>query len=505
MLRKLRIFFASLFFVGFALLFLDLSGFLHTYLSWLARTQLSTAILSANVVVLVALLLLTLLCGCVYCSVLCPLGLMQDLCTHLSRRWHKHRFHYRKPHTVLRYVVLALFVVAVIIGFGALAALIDPYGLFGRIATNLFQPIYIGLNNLLALLAEHLGSYAFYHVDVWVSLSASLLVAILSFLLIAFLAVRYGRLWCNTICPIGSLLGLLSRFAIFKPVINSSKCIGCSKCANHCRSSCINPLNRSIDYSRCVACMDCISQCHAGAISLKASLPFSSSRKGSDTAAVALNECSSQPADPSRRRFITTSAMVAAGAAVASHAQAVEGGLAVIEDKRVPLRKTPLIPFGSLSLEHFTSKCCSCQLCVSECPSHILKPSSSFSSFLQPHIDYSNGLCPPSCTRCSHVCPTSAISPIDAAAKSAISIGFAVVLLDNCLAYRDGVSCDACSRHCPAAAIHLVPKDPTAVTSPMIPAVDENRCLGCGACEYYCPSRPFSAIYVEGREVHSSC
>ena len=91
-----------------------------------------------------------------------------------------------------------------------------------------------------------------------------------------------------------------------------------------------------------------------------------------------------------------------------------------------------------------------------------------------------------------------AIRPIDVEQKSAVSVGYAVVLLDNCIANTEGVSCGTCARHCPALAIHMVEGD----GGVGIPTVDENQCLGCGACEYYCPARPFSAIYVEGRDTH---
>ena len=72
--------------------------------------------------------------------------------------------------------------------------------------------------------------------------------------------------------------------------------------------------------------------------------------------------------------------------------------------------------------------------------------------------------------------------------KTAISIGHAVVLKDNC------IGCGTCERHCPSEAIQMVDGKP---------AVNESRCLGCGACEYYCPARPMTAIYVEGREIHA--
>ena len=103
--------------------------------------------------------------------------------------------------------------------------------------------------------------------------------------------------------------------------------------------------------------------------------------------------------------------------------------------------------------------------------------------------------------RCSNVCPTGAIVPLTAADKSAVQIGHAVVVRENCVVLTDGVSCGNCARHCPAGAILMVPSDPSRKDSPRVPAVDTERCIGCGACENLCPARPFSAIYVEGNEV----
>ena len=117
---------------------------------------------------------------------------------------------------------------------------------------------------------------------------------------------------------------------------------------------------------------------------------------------------------------------------------------------------------------------------------------------MQPELGFEHGFCPPDCTRCSQVCPTGAIKPIDPEDKSAISIGHAVTLPDNCL-LSQGVSCNACSRHCPTGAIQVMPGNEHPVVS-----VNEAACIGCGACEYYCPARPVGAIYVEGREVHTN-
>ena len=157
---------------------------------------------------------------------------------------------------------------------------------------------------------------------------------------------------------------------------------------------------------------------------------------------------------------------------------------------------------GSLSARHFAQHCTACQLCVSNCPNDVLRPSTSLSTFMQPTMSYERGYCRPECTKCGDVCPTGAIKPITRAYKSATQIGHAVWIKKNCVPLTDGVECGNCARHCPTGAITMVPINPKDEHSLKIPAVNEARCIGCGACENLCPARPFSAIYVEGHEVH---
>jgi ferredoxin len=180
----------------------------------------------------------------------------------------------------------------------------------------------------------------------------------------------------------------------------------------------------------------------------------------------------------------------------------MDGGIAELEEKVAPQRQTPLTPPGSLSFQNLVTHCTGCQLCISECPNHVLRPSTDLMHLMQPTMSYERGYCRPECTRCSDVCPAGAIKPLDEMEKSSIQIGHAVWIKKNCIPLTDGVSCGNCARHCPTGAIQMVPSDPDDEESLKIPVVNENMCIGCGACEYVCPSRPFSAIYVEGHEVH---
>lgn len=307
--------------------------------------------------------------------------------------------------------------------------------------------------------------------------------------------------WANLLqhdLPGRTFLGLISRFSVFKPVIDTSKCNGCGLCTRNCKAACINAKVHEIDYSRCVDCMDCIDKCRQGAIRY--------TRRKTNKAETQTN----QPVvdKPDRRKFFTVSALLATSATLKAQEKVqlpdkkVDGGLAIIEDKKKPDRTTPITPPGSLSAANFSQHCTACQLCVSVCTNHVLRPSGNLQTFMQPEVSYERGYCRPECVKCSEVCPTGAIRPITKADKTAIQIGHAVLIQENCIVNRDGVTCGNCARHCPTQAILMVAKDPNDPDSPQLPVVNEEKCIGCGACENLCPSRPFSAIYVEGHEQH---
>lgn len=487
MLKNIRRLFAVVFFLMITLLFLDFTGTVLHWFGWMAKIQFLPALLALNLGVILFLVVMTLLLGRVYCSVICPLGVMQDGFGWLGKKAKRNRYRYSKPLNVLRYTMLALMVLAAISGIGAFVALLAPYSAYGRIAQSLLAPVWQWGNNLLASWAEAHESYAFYSVDVWLKGGITLGVAIVTLITLGILAFRNGRTYCNTICPVGTILGFLSRFSLFRPVINTSKCNGCGLCARNCKAACINSKEHTIDYSRCVTCFDCINKCHKGAISYTRSKPDA-------------NKVQSAP-DESRRQFMTISAAVVSAAALRAQEKTVDGGLATIEDKKIPNRKTKIIPPGAQSIANLTSHCTACQLCVSACPNGVLRPSTDLESLMQPESSYERGYCRPECTRCSSVCPAGAIKPITKADKSSIQIGHAVWVKENCIPLTDGVACGNCARHCPVGAITMVPSTDSD-ESPKIPVVNTEKCIGCGACENLCPARPFSAIYVEGHERH---
>ena len=491
MLRKIRITLAAVMFVCITLLFLDFTGTMHHWVSWMPKLQFLEAVLALNVVAIVVLVVLTIVFGRIYCSIICPLGILQDIFGWFGKKSKKNRYSYSKEKKWLRYPVLVVFIIALVAGIGTLFQLLAPYSTFGLIATNLLQPVYQAGNNVLAAIAEHYDSYAFYHSNIWLRSLPSLIIAAVAFIILFILAWRNGRTYCNTICPVGTFLSFISRFSFLKVHFDTEKCKNCSMCSKNCKAACIDYKTHTVDATRCVVCGNCIENCKFGALKYSRGSRVSRDSK----------ENRNTPIDSSKRSFLLSSALLTT-AALAQEAKKTDGGLAEIQDKVAPERQTPLTPPGSLSVKNMTQHCTGCQLCISECPNEVLRPSSDWLHLMQPTMSYERGYCRPECNRCSEVCPAGAIKPISHEDKASTQFGHAVWVKKNCIPLTDGVECGNCARHCPVGAIEMVPSNPDDEESPYVPAVNENRCIGCGACEYLCPARPFSAIYVEGHEVH---
>lgn len=499
MFKKLRVFLALLSFIAVTMLFLDFTGVAQQWWGWIAKIQFVPAFLALNIVAIVFLLLLTIILGRAYCSVICPLGILQDIVIHV-RGWfgkkskRKNRFKYSKPKTWLRLSMLTIFVVMIILGLcnvigTTIASFIEPYSAYGRIASSLFAPIYDAGNNVVADALVDTECYWFYHVESLQYLPLTI-IALVTLLVIGVMAWLGGRAYCNTICPVGTIWGYVSRYSLFKPIIDTSKCNGCTKCAKNCKSSCIDARNHEIDYSRCVMCMNCVENCSTGAIKIQRRL----SRKE--------NVEEESGANDSRRNFIITGVALAAASAAKASDKVTDGGLAKIIDKEKPQRKTRIVPPGAVSLSHLQRHCTGCQLCISACPNDVLHPSTELSTFMQPVVGYEKGYCRPECVRCSDACPVGAFHKITVEEKSAIQIGRAVVNLGTCVATSRGQKCGNCADKCPTGAIKMVARDSNNENSHYMPVVNESKCIGCGACEYYCPVRPISAIYVNGNEKH---
>ena len=498
--KKIRIALAALLFVGITLLLLDISGTLHVWLGWMAKIQFLPAVLALNLAVIVGLLLLTLLFGRVYCSVICPLGIWQDIVSNLSgrRKGKKSRFTASPERKWLRYGVWVLFVAALLAGVHVFVALLAPYSAWGRIVQNLFQPLYIWGNNLLAWIAERAGSYAFYPREVWLRSLPTFLIALATLVTVTVLAWKNGRTWCNTLCPVGTTLGFFSRFALFRPVLDLDVCVRCHHCEKNCKASCIDIDAGTIDHSRCVVCFDCVDSCPLGGLKYR----FTWKRKASHAGPAPAQ------ADQTRRAFLVGGLMAGAGAlsararstaaAAAEADKKRDGGFADIVPKKEPVRTVPITPPGSLSVKEFYQHCTACQLCVAQCPNNVLRPSTDLAHLMQPRMSFERGYCRPECVRCTEVCPAGALLPITPEEKTAWHVGVARLDYNLCLPFSLDQECGNCARHCPAGAIRMVRKHPDDEHSLRIPTIVEERCIGCGACENLCPARPISAITIDG-------
>lgn len=492
MLRKVRIALALVFITGLTLLFVGIG---REWWGWMAKLQFLPSCLALNLGVMAGIIVLTLLLGRIYCSVICPMGVFQDCVIWLRRmlglrldkvqtkkalkyarerkenktdadkpvlkRYVKH-FAYHREHKVARNAVLTLFIIAMLCGLQVFIALIAPYSAYGRMVRSVFGIV--------------TGESAAWSVT---------LVALTTLVAIFLCAWFWGREYCNTICPVGTLLSLFSRYSMFRIQIDADKCKACGRCGRGCKASCIDMDAHTVDYTRCVDCFDCIDRCKEGAVKYR----FAWKRKAARKTVSARKE---EVPDTGRRAFLVGAAVLGSSAVAKA-----DGGLARILPKEAPQRSTRLVPPGACSLDDFYSRCTACGLCISNCPNKVLRASTDLRHLMQPQMGYENGWCRPECTVCSEVCPTGAILKIVPEQKTAIKIGTALVNPEVCLAATGQAKCGACSHRCPTGAIMMVETE-----NGRRPVVAEEICTGCGACENGCPVRPVSAITVNGLSTH---
>jgi ferredoxin len=497
-LKHIRTVFAVLVLLLFTFLFIDFRGLLGDkafgpilYLQFVPsflKFVIAGVVASTGFIVV---LVLTALTGRTYCSFLCPLGILQDGISRIGglfkRRFRK--YGYKKPYTILRYFILVMTAGILALGGVYVLTILDPYSTFGRFVTYFAQPVALLINNLLASVLGKFDIYSIYRVDIRPYELAAYIVPAAFLFLVGILSFRYGRLYCNTVCPVGTLLGLLSKVSLFRIRFDEASCTRCGRCAMSCKSSCIDFLNKQIDLSRCVNCFNCIDSCKEnglsyGLVRLK--------QKSKDDAGT----------DDSRRLFIAGSFALLAGGSQLLRAQGTTPSptkdSTVKED-----RLYPVSPPGSAGIATFTSRCTACTLCVNACPTNVLQPSVSeygFAGIMQPRMDFHSGFCNYDCTRCTDVCPTGAIMPLMIEAKKLTQIGKAVFIKENCIVHTEKTACGACSEHCPTKACHMVPYEGRL----LIPEVKDEICIGCGACEYACPTRPYRAIFVDGNPLHEA-
>jgi polyferredoxin len=525
-LKPLRVAVALTFLAGLTAAFVDFRALIPGVVGHaLAQVQFTPALVALGaggvsaVVVFAAIVVATVLAGRVYCSTVCPLGLLQDAIARLASwvRRKPERLRFARENCWLRYGVLGAAVVAVFSGAGGVAyAYADPYSIFGRIVSALFRPLAVAGNNLLTALTSALGWQFLYRVvPPWPQIGMLVMTLGMLVLLVGLVAWR-GRIYCNTLCPVGTVLGLLARHAAWRLQINENTCGKCAACLGVCKAQCIDLRTRTIDASRCVACFNCVATCDQRAVDYTFTWwrrkPRRNAASATNPAAVGANAVENV-----QRRGLIAWAVAAAGLAsvaplrAASSEEQQRGRRRGHGDGKRGRRhrhgsdtSAPAVsPPGSQGIRHLLEHCTACQLCVTACPPQVLQPASfeyGFAGFMKPRMDYKHAFCNFDCVECGEVCPTGAITPLALADKHVTRIGKAQLVEDRCVVVAEGTDCAACSEHCPTKAVETEPYGDGG--NLRVPRVNDKLCIGCGACEYACPVKPVKAITVTGEYRH---
>lgn len=490
-LKKIRILISLIFFFAISVLFIDLSFSIQQpfadyplFLQFIPSLLKFITFGTLAGIGFIVILFLTLFFGRVYCSTICPLGVLQDIITYFRKKKSKLYFSLSSPFSKTRYIILGITTLLLLFGTSIGLNLLDPYSNFGRIITNLFHPITIGINNLFSSTLELFDSYILSPVEFKGINLFAFLFSISFFILIVWMSYNYGRLFCNSICPVGTLLGLVSKFSFFKIGVIESNCIQCGECETVCKSSCIESESKYVDSSRCVGCFNCFDICPSIGISY---LPRYSK-----------NNDDSYSND--KRNFFKNIGLFVLGTSFISKAQQK---IEVYTKNKTPvIRTSPISPPGSISIENFNDNCTACHLCVASCPTQVLQPSFleyGLLEIMQPRMDYKTSFCNYDCTICTDVCPSGAIISQTIDNKKFIQMGKVQFVKENCVVYTQKTDCGACAEHCPTKAVKME-LDPEVKLK--APKITNEICVGCGACEFACPTIPYKAIYVEGNPVH---
>jgi len=476
-LKLFRIIISIIIFVSFVLLFF---GVFPSFFKFFAHIQLIPALINVFlnhtfIFVFLILLFLTFLFGRVYCSTICPFGILQDIFIFFKYKFSKNKFFKtQKNYKVFRYVFVSILFIFFFFGNITFLSVFEPYSNFGRIINETIKPIAYFINNLFVLLFQKFDLYFIKKAETHSFYAGSFIFAFLVFIIIGLLSFFKGRFFCNTLCPAGTILGLISKFSIYKIKISNEQCVSCGLCAGVCKAGCIDFNNKTIDYEMCISCFNCLSMCKKNGIEYNFKLKE----------------------DETRRDFINKTIKGILFFVMASTP------LKLLANSKIIKKKNPIVlPPGAQSLQNFNSKCISCHLCVAHCPTKVLTPTTyeyGFKNFLQPKMNYMQSYCLYDCNICSTVCPTGAIKPISIAEKKLTQIGVAKFEMTNCVVYEKETDCGLCNEYCPTKAVILKPYK----NGLGIPDIRENICIGCGACENVCPAQPNKAIYVEGNLKH---
>lgn len=477
-LRKARQIAGFVVLLAFVLVFVRFDSF-----AWLAKPLtafqsapltvqifLTTSITGLIIIVLIALT--TAFLGRVYCSVLCPLGLLQDVILRLRGLLKRFRFAQLPPLLEMHYGLAAIAFASAASGFMLPLSTIEPFAATGRLLTAVFQPVAAAIFRFSASLSGNtinwFGQASIKPVD-----GANTAAVCVFAVIMLFLCFKWGRVYCNSICPVGAALRFIARFSLFRISIDANRCTSCGMCESICKAGCIDVLTKNIDFSRCVSCYNCIDTCKFAAVGLHRAKTVPE-----------IQELANDNFSAGRRAVTGSLLAAAAGYWLP----------AAVFAKSAPTNA--ILPPGAQNYQQFSSRCISCHLCVVACPSSVIKPAAALpgvKSLQQPSLDFTLGMCEQNCIQCSQICPVMAITPITAEHKKFLKIGEVVYKKHLCVVEVNGTDCGACAEHCPTQAVRMVPYQGNLMIPETIPEI----CIGCGSCEHICPVRPEKAIIVK--------
>ena len=431
------------------------------------------------------LVVLTIVLGRLFCGWICPLGTTLDFTDRLFRR-------YSKRNTLKRFrpwkFGVLFFSLGAALASVQLIGFVDPIALMTRTFTLLIFPaLTLLLNSIFNFLFQinmfPNAVYSVYSFAQQIVLPIQqpqflqVLPTALIFLGIISLGAVSRRFWCRNLCPLGALLGLLSRYRLLGRVVDSG-CIDCSRCAKQCRMNAIEDDFTETSPVECIECGECAHICPESSIRYRFRLPYSPA-----------------PLDVSKRYFL------AAGTA------GVAGALVLDVSKTTAQEHAVIRPPGAVNESDFLATCIRCQACVKICASagNGLQPTlwqSGVNGLWSPMLEAQLGYCEYNCTLCGAVCPTGAIQKITLEAKQNLKIGRAWFDKDRCIPWAEHTDCLVCEEHCPVSekAIKFDSRQVKTVAGNektiKLPYVVDELCVGCGICQFKCPVEGQPGIYV---------